>query len=86
LTAIDDAFNALFYGSGLYLGILLLITLTVALILKWKPAGLIMVIFDVILGIEYLNRDLGMPSLFMFIIATFTIGTVTYSEIKGRGG
>jgi len=70
---IDDAFNALFYGEGSWLGLLLMIALIVGLVSKWKLAGGLFIPVSIFMGINYFNHDLGWHGLIMFLVAIFVL-------------
>lgn len=70
---IDDAFNALFYGAGSWLGLLLMIALIVGLVSKWKLAGGLFIPVSIFMGINYFNHDLGWHGLIMFLVAIFVL-------------
>jgi len=70
---IFDAFNALFYGEGSWLGLLLMIALIVGLVSKWKLAGGLFIPVSIFMGINYFNHDLGWHGLIMFLVAIFVL-------------
>jgi hypothetical protein len=67
------AFNELFYGSGMWLGILLIIAIIIGISLKTKWAGLITLPATVFLGINYLTNDFMWGGLLMFCTSVFVI-------------
>lgn len=69
MTAIDEVFNALFFGSGSWLGLLLFLMLIVGLAITKREMGVIMFPVALLLGLEYLSHDLGWHALMMFIAA-----------------
>jgi hypothetical protein len=66
-TAIDDVFNALFFGSGSWLGLLLFLMLIVGLAMTKREMGVVMFPVSLLIGIAYLENDLGWHALAMFI-------------------
>lgn len=83
-TALNDLFNVLFYGSGAWLGLLLMLLLIFGLIIKYPKAGLLMLPVTVFLGINYLNNDLGWHGLIMFLTSTFIMFDFAYSAHKHK--
>jgi hypothetical protein len=73
LEAINSAFEALFYGSGSWLGLLLFLSIMMGLLLKWKYTGTLLLPISLFLGIEYSNKNLGWHAIIMFISAIFTV-------------
>jgi hypothetical protein len=70
---VDDAFTALFYGAGSWLGLLLMIALIAGLVSKWKLAGGLFIPVSIFMGINYFNHDLGWHGLIMFLVAIFVL-------------
>jgi hypothetical protein len=79
----DEVFNSLFYGAGSWLGLILMLILMIGLTLKWRNASVIMMPMSVMLGINYLNNNLGWHALIMFLTAIFIL--IEYSHQRGRG-
>ena len=73
MSVIDDAFNALFYGTGAWLGILLFLTLIIALFLAWKYTGVLTFPITLYLGISYLNNSLLWHASIMFFTSAFIL-------------
>jgi hypothetical protein len=73
MTSISVAFNELFFGSGAWLGLLLLLVIIVVLSVRVKYAGVLTLPVTVFLGIDYLNNDLLWHGLIMFFAAIFII-------------
>jgi len=84
MSAIDDVFTALFFGTGSWLGLLLFITLILGVTFAWKYGGLLMMPVSVFLAINYLDNDLGWHGLIMVLVAIFIIGSMVYAEKKGK--
>jgi hypothetical protein len=82
-SAIDQVFESLFYGSGSWLGLILFIILLAALIMAWKNLGLITVPISIMLGLTYLNHDLGWHSLTMFLYSIFAIIYLSKDKLRG---
>jgi hypothetical protein len=83
LDAVNAAFDALFYGSGMWFGILLILGMCIGLMLKWKYSGVLTVPVTTFLGLDYLNRDLGWPAVIMFFATIFTVIYVIMQKKKG---
>ena len=61
LDAVNAAFEALFYGSGAWFGILLYLSIILGLMLKWKYSGVLTLPTVLFIGIGYLTHDPSMP-------------------------
>jgi hypothetical protein len=59
--AINDAFNALFFGAGAWFGILIVLSISLGLMLKWKYSGTLLLPVTIFMGIDYLTQDPAMP-------------------------
>ena len=70
---VDEAFEALFFGSGSWLGILLFLSILIGLLLKWKYTGVLILPITIFLGIEYLTYDMGWEAIIMFLTSIFTL-------------
>lgn len=73
LEIVNSAFEALFFGSGSWLGLLLLLSIMIGLLLKWEYTGAILLPISIFLGIEYLGKDMGWHCIIMFITSTFML-------------
>jgi len=69
----DEFFNALFFGNGSWLGLILIVLLMMVLIYRWKEVGVLMIPVSVLLGIEYLSNNLGWHAMIMFLNGVFMI-------------
>ena len=56
MAAIDEVFEALFFGSGAWLGLLIFLTLSVSLVLMWKYAGFFVALIILMFEVEYYTR------------------------------
>jgi len=83
LDAVNAAFDALFYGSGMWFGLLLILSMCIGLMLKWKYSGILTAPVTTFLGLDYLSRDLGWGAIIMFFTTIFTIIYVYLSRKKG---
>jgi hypothetical protein len=70
---INEVFNALFYGSGSWFGLLLLLAICLGLLVKWKYSGALLLPITVFLGIEYLDKTLIWHTIIMWITAIFIL-------------
>ena len=84
MSAIDDVFTALFYGTGSWLGLLLFITLILGITFAWKYGGLLMMPVSIFLGLLYLDNSLGWHGLIMVLVAIFIVGSLVYENKKGK--
>lgn len=82
MTAVDDAFNSFFFGSGSWLGLMLFLILFVGLMLKWKYSVCFLIPISVFMGLEYLNQNLAWQGLIMLFMSPFMVG---YLIKTGRG-
>jgi hypothetical protein len=80
MSEIATAFNELFYGSGMWLGLLLLISIIIVISLKTKYAGIIMFPATVFLAINYFTELFLWGGVLMLLTGTFVILTM----IKGN--
>jgi len=82
LSTINEAFQALFYGDGSWLGILLMLTLIIGLLLKWKYSGILLFPVTLFLGLDYIAESLNWHAAIMFFATCFML-FVSYKKIKG---
>ena len=83
MTAIDDVFEALFYGSGSLLGILLILLLCIGLVMKWKETSVLVLPVIFLFGIGFVDRGMAYQSLIMFLTGIFIM---LYNVKQFRGG
>lgn len=87
MNEIELAFHELFFGSGFWLGFLLLITICVVVSYKIKYSGVIFVVVLIFLAMEY-NENLvetsyKLWSVILCFVAVLFIGTSTYLTSRG---
>jgi len=76
---LNQVFEVLFFGSGMWLGLLLFIILAISLVQKLKEAGILIMPIIIWMGIEYATRINNDPQKFiwpviiLFLIASFII-------------
>lgn len=85
-TAFNELFTVLFYGQGVWLGLLLLLMLMLGISIKYPRAGLLMLPVSVFLGVDYLGHDLGWHSLIMWLASVFILLDLAYALHKKEGG
>jgi len=68
-----DFFNALLFGSGSWLGFLLIIAVVVCLLIIWKYAGILTFFATIFIAVTYIQNDLLYHSLGMFVAAIFSL-------------
>lgn len=73
MSAIEATFTELFFGSGSWLGILLLLAIITALALKAKYMAVLMLPVCIFLGIDYLTNELFWNAIIMFLTTMFII-------------
>ena len=74
MSEVDDVFNALFFGSGSWLGLLLFLTIFLTLMLRWKYASCLTIPIAIFIGLEYLSNSLAWHALTMFMTTIFMLG------------
>lgn len=86
MSAIDDVFNALLFGSGSWLGLIIIIAviISVALGTRKKVGSMIFIPVTVFMAIEYLNNvsvnsKFMWSAVIMFILTMFLL----WGSIKG---
>lgn len=83
LEQLNQVFEAMFYGQGVYLGLLLYITLIAGLVLRWRYMAVLTFPISMFIALEYLFRDLVWPSAVMFFTSIFLLGYMI-KMFKGR--
>lgn len=78
---VDQAFQSLFYGAGSWLGILILLTISLALLLKWKYSAPILMVVMLSFGIDYLDQSLPWHATIMFFSVIFSFAYLV-KEVK----
>ena len=71
MAVVDEAFTALFFGTGSWLGILLFLSIIIGLLLKWKYTGALLLPITIFLALEYLAQDMAWESIIMFFTSVF---------------
>ena len=79
---VEIAFTELFFGSGSWLGILLLLSIITVLVLKDKFVALLMIPVTLFLGMDYLDNSLYWNSMIMFLSSIFLL----LNLIRNRNG
>lgn len=73
MSSISEAFTELFFGSGSWLGLLLLLAIIITLSIKTRYAGVLMLPVSIFLAIDYITNELLWYSLIMFFTSIFVI-------------
>lgn len=78
MSSIEQTFYELFYGSGIWLGILLLLAIVTGLSMRFKYAGLLCLPVTIFIGIDYItnsggNQNLLWASIIMFFTSIFLV-------------
>ena len=69
----NEFFTELFYGSGSWLGLIILLILCLGMVVKWRYSGALFLPVMLFLGIDYLTNDLGWQALIMFFGSVFIV-------------
>lgn len=64
--AVNQALQALFFGSGSYLGLILMLGLCFTLQMGLRYLGALIVPIMILFGLEYISNGLGWHALIMF--------------------
>lgn len=83
LSDMNSVFDALFFGNGSWLGILLIIMFSVGLTFAFKYVGLLMLPVTFFMAIEYFNEALGWHGLIMILTSIFVIIHVAIESKRG---
>lgn len=89
LNIIDAAFESLFFGSGMIVGLLLIIILVLSIASKWKWGNIFVLPLIILMAIEYISRlnQSGeyrhfWGAIISFLLATFIVIYTVYSSAK----
>lgn len=88
---VDDAFQAMFFGEyGVWFGMLIFISLCVALLIKWKYSGIL--ILPIIMGMEMMYYDklqaspnterYAWPMIILLVLAVFIAFYVVEGKVR----
>lgn len=81
LADMNSVFDALFFGNGSWLGLLIIIMFAVGLTFAYKYVGLLMLPVTFFLAINYFSEALGWHGLIMILTSIFVI---IHVAIEGR--
>ena len=89
LNAVDQAFESLFYGTGSWLGILLIIILTLGIVLKWAYAGALVLPVIIWMSYDYYQKiqeggGYHWHFIVLLVLATFIIFYMAEYNYKRR--
>lgn len=73
MSSISEVFEELFFGTGSWLGLLLLITIIIALSLKVRWGGVLTLPILIFLGIDYITNELLWNALIVFFASIFIL-------------
>lgn len=82
LADMNSVFEALFFGDGSWLGLLLMLMFIVGLTMAWKHVGVLMMLVAGMFGVVYLTEGLGLHGVIMIITAIFILIHVTMESRK----
>ena len=82
MTGYDDFFTALFIGTGNWLGLLILISLSIGIMLTWKYAGILTMSISVLSAFYYFDNALGWHGVMMILVAIFSLGYMVAKRKK----
>lgn len=74
MSTIAEVFEELFYGSGMWLGILLILAMVIGISLKTRYSGVLMLPVCIFMGINYISNGTGNQlwgAIIMFFAGTF---------------
>lgn len=90
LDLIDAAFESLFFGSGMILGLLLIIILILSIASKWKWGNIFVLPITILMAMEYISRlnQTGdykhfWGAIICFLLSVFIVTYTVYSSAKG---
>jgi len=78
----NDLFQALLFGNGSWIALIVIEVLIIAIMAKWKYSGVLFIPICIFMGIEYLNYNLGWQALIMFF-STLFMSVYMIKEVKG---
>lgn len=87
-TVVEQAFEAILFGSTWYFGILLFFALTIGLLKAWKFAGVLIIPMIIALEVQYYNRldessgEFAWPMICLLILALATAANTIMSVKK----
>jgi hypothetical protein len=70
---VNSAFESLFFGAGSWFGLLLILSISLGLMLKWKYSGVLFLPVMVFLGLDYLSHDLAWQALIVWSSSLFLL-------------
>jgi hypothetical protein len=76
LSTIAEVFEELFYGSGMWLGILLILAMVIGISLKTRYSSVLMLPVCIFMGITYITNGTGNQlwgAIIMFFSAIFLV-------------
>jgi hypothetical protein len=73
MTAIDDVFNAIFYGSGAPLGLLIIITFLIGIMLAHKYLGIFSFALSGFMALQYITQNMPLYTVVMSFFSVFNI-------------
>ena len=77
----NDFFNALLFGQGSWLGLIIILVICIIAIGIWKYSACLFIPIAIFLGIIYLDNGLGWQALIMFFASSF-FSAYLYKEAK----
>lgn len=83
MSGFDDIFISLFFGEGMWLGLLLFIGICIGLMKQWRWSGVIILPIIIMMEVEYVDRlvddqNMGWPITVLLIFALFTALNTLY--------
>jgi hypothetical protein len=84
MSLVSEAFTELFYGSGSWLGLILLMSLCLIPTYKWREIGVLFLPITIFMGIEYLGEGLEWHGLIMILTAIFIVYLLAERVKKGK--
>jgi len=86
LEMVNSAFEALFYGSGWYFGMLIFITFSIGIMKAWKYAGALILPIIVAFEVTYAERlDTNPEFAWNMLVLLFLALGIAYYTITHKG-
>lgn len=70
---IGVVFTEILFGSGAWIGLILLLTISLAMVLRWKATAVLFMPITLLLGIEYLTYELTFHAMILFFTTIFMV-------------
>ncbi len=86
LETINSAFEALFYGSGWYIGLLIFIVFSLGIMKAWKYAGALIIPIIIAFEVTYYQRlDTNGEFAWPMLVLLFLVVGIAYYTVTHHG-